>query len=176
MQLVLIQIFFLYTFLFFQVTTDSIEIVEVIMDRNPDSCLIEDKWKVNPTNTPSKTIELYKNWVFKRPENSLLTRNFRDFLSEDDIDSMKVKYRDKEWLEGTWESTRVHSVKNLTDCKAQRVFRVTEPLFNITEDKALIYVQSERSRSSSFEIVGLKKVSEEWIYVGRIPRGIGHKK
>ena len=104
------------SFLFFHSPNDSDEVIEAIMSRYSDTCLIEEKWTDNSRNTPAKTIETYKNWVFSRSDNNLLTRDFGDFLSYEDADSLMNLYSDKDWDVGSWDANQFNTVKNFEDC------------------------------------------------------------
>lgn len=116
MHLGLINIIILYGVLFTQNPNDSDRIVEVIMNRFTESCLFEEKWTVNSNKTPSSTIESYKMWVFGRPENSLLTQNFKGFLSSEDADSMIISYTNVDWKSGNWDNDQFDTVMNFDEC------------------------------------------------------------
>lgn len=175
MHLGLINIIILYGVLFTQNPNDSDRIVEVIMNRFTESCLFEEKWTVNSNKTPSIIIESYKMWVFGRPENSLLTQNFKGFLSSEDADSMIISYTNVDWKSGNWDNDQFDTVMNFDECEKEKMLKLTDPIFNKNNDIAFVYLMIEGQYSSSFQIIGLKKDGNKWEYVSRIPKGIGHK-
>lgn len=174
MQLVIV------IFLFDMLSAFSVEVqneeyfLPIIVNRFQTNCLVEEKWQ--PKTTPIDVINRYHGWV-KARSGTILVETFENLISETEFQYMKTEYSNVQWKAGTWNGNNgLYLVTDVSECQSKSVIHVSEPISNEDKSKLLVYIEIETEFTTSFTILSLTKVEDNWIIMGRVPMAIGHKK
>mgnify|MGYP001101039836 CR=1 FL=1 len=156
---------------------DSIEILNLIIQKSDSSCLFKESYYLNERKRPINKINHYIR-VYKSSKKSaaynLFYKDVDGIITIEELDEMKTIYSswsNKDWQQSDIKKKNIHivsiyDVSNVCD----RFWRISEPLFTRDKKKAIVSVYfGNKSGGTVLKI--LKKENGVWSVKGGIPIG-----